>query len=243
MLRSRKKRAATARTASSRAARAALNRRFLDLSPEGISEEERAWIDRLVPLRLQAQGMWDPDEENWGEDDEPIEAWAKPIIARGPRPMFEMEQVVPGCDPDDPDSDPIQQAVELSEAGRAAEARRVLMRLIEQDPRCLDAHAHLGNLVFRRDPQRALAHYSLGVQIGRRALGERFEGLLPWGLIDNRPFLRCLHGFALCLWRLRRSDEAARVLEQLLWLSPRDELGVRFILASVRARKRWTEDL
>ena len=156
--------------------------------------------------------------------------------------MFEMEQVVPGFDPDDPDCDPIEAAAELGATGRRAQARRILLRLIEQDPRCLDAHAHLGNLAFHSDPQRALAHYALGVQIGRRALGERFEGVLPWAMVDNRPFLRCVHGFGLCLWRLRRFPEAARVFEQLLWLSPSDNLGVRFILPSVRARRRWTDD-
>jgi len=228
--------------ARTRAARDARNRRLLDLSPEGLSEEDRRWIGELVPLRLEPQGMWDPEEESWGEEGEAIEGWAKPIFARGPRAMFEMEQVVPGFDPDEPDGDPILEAVELCEVGERAEARRLLMRLIERDPRCLDAYAHLGNLAFRRDPRRALVHYSLGVQIGRRALGERFEGLLPWGLIDNRPFLRCLHGFGLCLWRLGRFGEAARVFEQLLWLSPRDELGARFILPRVRARKRWTEE-
>jgi hypothetical protein len=48
----------------------------------------------LVPLELEDMGMWDPKEEYWGEEGGPIEEWAKPIIARGPRPIFEMEQVV-----------------------------------------------------------------------------------------------------------------------------------------------------
>ena len=47
------------------------------------------------------------DEHNWGEEDEPIEEWSQPIIAHGLRQAFEMEQVVPGRDPDDFDSDPI----------------------------------------------------------------------------------------------------------------------------------------
>lgn len=50
----------------------------------------------LVPLALQDQGEWEPSEQYWGDEDEPIEAWAKPIIARGKRPMFEFEQVLPG---------------------------------------------------------------------------------------------------------------------------------------------------
>ena len=58
--------------------------------------------------------------ENWGEEGEPIEEWATPPVARGSRPMYEMEQVPPGADPDDPDSDPILRANSLRDAGRKA---------------------------------------------------------------------------------------------------------------------------
>ena len=40
----------------------------------------------LVPLRLQDEGLWDPAEEYWGKEGEPLEDWEKPIVARGPRP-------------------------------------------------------------------------------------------------------------------------------------------------------------
>ena len=52
----------------------------------------------LTPLKLHEMGMWDPKEHYWGEPDEPMEPWAKPIIKRGPRPEYEMEQVLPGED-------------------------------------------------------------------------------------------------------------------------------------------------
>lgn len=203
----------------------------------------RQWSDELVPLRLEPHGMWDPEEEYWGEEHEPIEEWAKAIIARGPRPSFEMEQVLPGSDPDDPNSDPIIEANTLRDVGRMPEARRLLLRLIEQDPRCLDAHAHLGNLEFDKDAERALAHYATGVTIGRSALGKGFVGVLPWRLIDNRPFLRCLQGYGLCLWRLGQFEEAERVFDQLLWLNPTDNLGVRFLLRPVRRREKWRDDI
>lgn len=38
------------------------------------------------------------------------------VIARGPRSAFEMEQVVPGRDPDDPDADPITESNDLKDA-------------------------------------------------------------------------------------------------------------------------------
>lgn len=196
----------------------------------------------LVPLELRPFHAWDPEEQYWGEPGEPIEDWARPIIARGPRSQFEMEQVLPGSDPDDFDSDPILEANDLSRAGERAEARELLSRVLQADLRCLDAHAHLGNLVFRVSPHWALSHYEVGVQIGELSLGDGFDGVLGWGLIDNRPFLRCLHGYGLCLWRLERFGEAERVFERMLWLNPTDNQGARFVLRHVRARRPWVDD-
>lgn len=206
---------------------------------------ERARFDvaglGLVPLALRDEGEWDPDDQYWGEESDPIDDWAKPIIARGKRPMFEMEQVIPGADPDDFDSDPIVDAVEHNQAGDRAGAREILMKLLAEDLRCLDAHAHLGNLEFEHSPKQALQHYEMGVAIGVLSLGTSFEGVLPWGLIDNRPFLRCLHGTGISAWRLGDRRSAAAVFKQLLWLSPGDNQGARFNLAAVEASKTWEE--
>ncbi|MCL4177964.1 MAG: cytoplasmic protein [Verrucomicrobia bacterium] len=196
----------------------------------------------LVPLRVEDQGIWDPGAQYWGEENDPIEDWVKPIIARGPRPSFEMEQVVPGIDWDDPDSDPIGESNDLKDAGDLAEAERVLMDLCQADLRCLDAHAHLGNLDFEHGPRDAIRHYEVGVRVGELSFGPDFDGVLPWGHIDNRPFLRCLHGFGLCLWRLQRFEEASGVFERMLWLNPTDNQGARFLIDSVRAQKAWDDD-
>jgi len=196
----------------------------------------------LVPLRLEGTGTWDPREHYWGEEGDPIEEWAKPIIAGGRRPEFEMEQVLPGNDPDEPFADPITESNDLKDAGDRMGAHRILMELCQSDLRCLDAHAHLGNFVFDGDPREAIRHYEVGVRIGELSLGERFEGVLPWGRVDNRPFLRCMHGYGLCLWRLGRFDEAERVFGKMLWLNPSDNQGVRFLLEDVRAGKAWEEN-
>jgi len=185
--------------------------------------------------------MWNPEEHYWGEEEDPIEECAKPIIANGPRPEFEMEQVVPGTDPDDPFSDPITEAADLKNAGDSLAAQPILMELCEADLRCLDAHAHLGNLVFDSRPKDAIRHYEVGVRIGELSLGGGFDGVLSWGDIDNRPFLRCMHGYGLCLWRLGRFDEALRVFERMLWLNRSDNQGVRFLTEAVQERTAWEE--
>jgi len=197
---------------------------------------------RLTPLAMNALGAWDPADAYWGEGDEPIEDWAKPIVARGPRPSFEMEQVLPGHDPEDFDSDPILEANDLKDADDTAGAKDLLARLLEADLRCLDAHAHLGNLLFRTSPEWAINHYEVGVRIGELSLSADFDGVLAWNLIDNRPFLRCLQGYGLCLWRLKRWDEAEDVFERMLWMNPSDHQGIRFLLPDVRARLVWLDD-
>ena len=193
----------------------------------------------LVPLKLNELGMWDPTEHCWGEDDEPEEDWEKAIKAAGPRPEYEMEKIVPGEDPDDFDSDPILEAVELKDAGDPTASEQLLNGLLTADLRCLDAHAHLASLAFDHSPETALRHYDIGRQIGELSLGVDFNGVLPWGLIDNRPYLRCLHGYGLCLWRQSRFDEAAATFTRMLWLNPSDNQGARFNLKEVNAGRAW----
>lgn len=197
----------------------------------------------LVPLKLARRGVWDPVQEYWGDEGDSIDEWAKPIIARGQRPEFEMEQVLPGMDPDDPDpdADPIGQAVDRKDAGDIEGAYKILMDLCQMDLRCLDAHAHLGNMVFDGRPRDAIRHYEAGYRIGELSLGKDFDGLLPWGWLDNRPFLRCMHGFGLCLWRLKRFDDARNIFDRMLWLNPSDNQGIRFLVEEVRAKMTWED--
>ena len=193
----------------------------------------------LTPLKLKETGMWDPRDQYWGERDEPTGEWVNPIMSQGPRPEYEMDQVLPGENPDDPDTDPILEAVERREAGDPLGAYRKLMNLLVADLRCLDAHAHLGNFVFDHSPEKAIRHYEVGVRIGELSLGVGFDGVLHWGHIDNRPFLRCVHGYGLCLWRLGRLKEAEEVFTRMLWLNPTDNQGVRFLLGELREGKVW----
>ena len=197
----------------------------------------------LEPLKLQEMGPFqpyepppDPEEENQIED------WLAELMYRGTRTAYEMEAVLPGEDPEDFDSDPILEAVDLAQADEKGEARELLFQVLEQDLRCLDAHAHLGSFVFDFLPALALKHYQVGVRIGDLSLPSDFDDYLPWGFIDNRPYLRCLHGLGLCLWRQGRLEEARAVLERNLRYNPDDNQGIRFLLPFLRKGIPW-EDL
>ncbi len=212
------------------------------LSGDVVSHRVDVFALDLAPLELRDEWPWDPNEQYWGEEGEPLEEWAREIIARGPRPSFEMERVTPGEDPMDWDSDPVIEASDLCAAGDRAGAEKILGELLTADLRCLDAHAHLGNFAFDHDPEKAGRHYEMGAHIGELSLSDDFDGLLPWGRVDNRPYLRCLHGFGLCLWRLDRHEDAAGVFTRMLWLTPSDNQGIRILLPEVRAGKTWRED-
>jgi len=115
------------------------------------------------------------------------------------------------------------------EAGDLDGARRLLMSLAEADLRCLDAHAHLGNLELDHRPDLALRHYLVGVRIGEMSLGPSFAGVLSWGYTDNRPFLRCMHGLGLA------SSDLDLVVD-FLPMSPREHKRAYFgLLAALEA--------
>lgn len=196
----------------------------------------------LTPLKLQSYGQWDPAEEFWGDPGDPIPAWAKKIIKCGRRPQFEMEQVFPEEGPEVTMSDPIIDSIDRKNAGDHSGAYDILMRLCRADLRCLDAHAHLGNLSFDTRPKHAIRNYEVGVRIGELSLPSNFNGVLLWRMIDNRPFLRCLYSFGLCLWRLERFEESLAVFERILWMNPPDNQGARFVIDDVRKRRAWRSD-
>jgi tetratricopeptide (TPR) repeat protein len=116
----------------------------------------------------------------------------------------------------------------MAAAGDLDGARELVMDTLLRDLRCLDAHAHLGSQLFDRSPARALVHYEIGMRIGELSLPDGFDGVLAWSCLYNRPFLRCLHGYGLCLWRLGRSEEAVQVFERILAFNPNDNQGARF---------------
>ncbi len=167
--------------------------------------------------------------------------WRK--LTDAPRESYEMDPIAWGQFPDavDVEDDPVCEAAALHEAGDVVGARALLMDVLLRDLRCIDAHAHLGNLEFDRSPERAIIHYEVGIRIGELSLPPGFDGVLLWGLVQNRPFLRCLNGHALCLWRLGRAPEAQREFERVLSLNPNDNQGVRFCWQDLREGRSWEE--
>jgi hypothetical protein len=197
----------------------------------------------IVPLPLEGGDLEDIAEYSEPYDDpaDPYTRLWKKLTAK-PRPAFEFDGIAWGALPGyEPDENPTCDAAELREAGDEEAARELLMDVLCEDLRCIDAHAGLGNLEFDRWPERAMVHYQIGIGIAELSLPEGFDGLLTWGRLYNRPLLRCLHGHGLCLWRLGKLAEAREVFDRILSLNPNDNQGVRFCWDDVRHRRTWEE--
>ncbi len=202
----------------------------------------------LKPLGLNEMDLWDPEKEYWEEPDAPSNKYFKKISDFGIRKSYEMDQIMPLQDPEDFDSDPILQASDFYQYGNYGEAFKIMEKILTADLRCLDAHAHLGNWEFNSTGEpykwvvdKARKHYEVGFNIGEQTLGKEFNGVLPWGCINNRPYLRCMHGYGLSLWRLGQIEEAKKIFKRMLWLNPTDNQGIRFLLADIDDGKTWYE--
>ena len=81
-------------------------------------------------------------------------------------------------------------------------------KLLEEYPDCIDALVHIGNMHFDNQYFLKRAHhcYKTAVYIAEKKLPEDFDGLFLWGCIENRPYLRSLHGLCLTTWRMEQFE-------------------------------------
>lgn len=142
---------------------------------------------------------------------------------------------------DGPAAELLFEAQDCIDARDYAEADELLHKVLALDLRHLDAHAMLGERNLASWPTLALHHLELGVAIGSLSVGEDFDDVLPWGLVENRPFLRCLYGRSRAFLRCDRREDAATSLRRLLRLDPADPLGAGATLAAIEAGKTWRE--
>lgn len=76
------------------------------------------------------------------------------------------------------------------------------------------------------------------MRIAESSLPEDFGGVLGWGWIDNRLFLRCLHDLTVTSWRLGHHEQA-ETLCCAKWLSPADNQGARDLLGEITVGEPW----
>ncbi len=190
-------------------------------------------VESVKSLRIKSSDEWD-FKETFPDTDVTLSPPYDSIFKTGPRPSWEMQNILPGYDPEDFDC-PISIGIDILDSGDWHGAIRHMKKLLKQDNRCLDAYAHLGNWYLKSkeltDLNTAKNYYKTGSAIGLKSIGKkRANDVFPWGLIDNRPFFRCLHGLGLCFYRQEKPIEAFTIFSKMIWMNPGDNQGVRFLV-------------
>jgi len=120
---------------------------------------------------------------------------------------------------------------ELYEQGDLDAAERAFRQVLARMPDHLDAIHHLAMVLSEGNPpDQSHDLWDQAVRIGRKAFPQDFKpgrDRLEWGWLENRPFLRCLHGLALARYEEEEVEEALRLFQELLSLNPNDNQGVR----------------
>jgi tetratricopeptide (TPR) repeat protein len=191
-------------------------------------------------LTLQNEELWDPVEE-YGDD---AEKCCPEYIREGLRHSFVFADYT-GFEFYGPETDPISDAVDAMESGDSKKAYRILTRLLEEYPECIDALAHLASMYFDFEYKlkRALHCYWTAIYLAEKKFPKNFDGLILWSRLKNRPYLRALCGYCVTNWRLKNFSEAQKTAKKLLRLNPPDNQGVRFYLNKIQKREEWHEDI
>lgn len=123
--------------------------------------------------------------------------------------------------------------VEFLEAGQLKEAERIFRATLAKMPEHLDARHHLALVLDeRRRKAEARSVWDEAVKVGRAAFPAGFDpgqDRLEWGWLENRPFLRCLHGLAVACWEAGEVEQPLGLYRELLALNPNDNQGVRVV--------------
>jgi tetratricopeptide (TPR) repeat protein len=117
-----------------------------------------------------------------------------------------------------------------------SELKLKLSHMLEITPELFDAASMLAE-VYRRKRQPALARstFETAVAIARKFIPDSFvhgQDRIIWAYLENRPFLRLLHGYAQFVEQSDGIKQAIPLYEEILRYNPNDNQGTRAVLAT-----------
>ncbi len=106
----------------------------------------------------------------------------------------------------------------------------VCRAILEEVPNHLDALTQLAYLALEEGNPEHACHWSTqAYEACQQAMVDGFDPLaeeVSWGFINNRPFHRALYAHAKVLCELGKTTQAKKLLKSLLFMNPRDSMGV-----------------
>lgn len=131
------------------------------------------------------------------------------------------------------------------QAGALSEAEEAFLGVLATDPDHADALNGLGTVAFhekRLDEAEALHEKAYGIAL-KFYKGKKLPTHVDWGSAHDRTLLRAMHGQALVAFRRGDVKEAEKRFNAILKLNPKDNTGVRFLLADIKkGRKSWDQN-
>jgi tetratricopeptide (TPR) repeat protein len=103
-------------------------------------------------------------------------------------------------------------------------------KVVYKVPIHIDALHHLAIILDNKGKlEEARKLWAKGIEIGRNAFSRKFifGDHLDWGWLENRPFLRCLEGFATAIFNTGDIVKATGLFDELLSFNPNDNQGIR----------------
>jgi hypothetical protein len=116
-----------------------------------------------------------------------------------------------------------EEGLELWKAGDPESARDALRYALSACHENLWAHVALGRIALDEfhDPALARGHFGYAVELGQRALPDKFAGCLERDRPNNRPFYEALEGLVACSLALGRQGDSASLRALISRLSKR----------------------
>lgn len=146
-------------------------------------------------------------------------------------PFFKMEWTFEFPRLDNRAYDMFHEALDNFETGDLRKAESDLRLLLDGFPEFIDAYHHLAIILDEtKRHNEARQAWETAVEIGQSAFPKSFKRgrhRLPWGILDNRPFLRALHSWGLQLLKEEKVLQALDIFKDMLSMNPNDNQGIR----------------
>ncbi len=103
-----------------------------------------------------------------------------------------------------------------------------LQAIITEDREFFDAYNSLGWYEWELfNYGSAFNYFFTAYEIGSKLIPKDFDGTINWGFLENRPFLKTMHGLGLTYEFVREYERADQIFDQLLKYNPGDNQGIR----------------
>lgn len=114
-----------------------------------------------------------------------------------------------------------------------SEAERYFRKALKLNPNLADAYNGLAAIAVEENNLKlAEEYYRQAYKKAVKELGtEDPKAFLWWGELPTRPYMRAREGLGVILMETKRYDEAIREFKELLKRNPKDNQGIRYLVA------------